>query len=123
MPDPNRPWHVLAVESAAVTSLYFQEKCGFEEFRAVGENDWRFLRRNDCFLMLGTCAGETPAGETGNHSYFAYWHADDVDALHQEWLEKGALIDARPVSKPWGMREFGLRTPDGHRIVVGQEIK
>jgi hypothetical protein len=22
--------------------------------------------------------------------------------------------------EPWGMREFGLRTVDGHRIMVGQ---
>ena len=24
--------------------------------------------------------------------------------------------------KPWGMREFGIRTPDGHRIMIGQPI-
>jgi len=24
--------------------------------------------------------------------------------------------------KPWGMREFGVRTPDGHRIMFGQEL-
>lgn len=25
-------------------------------------------------------------------------------------------------SKPWGMREFGVRTPEGHRIMFGQEL-
>jgi uncharacterized glyoxalase superfamily protein PhnB len=24
--------------------------------------------------------------------------------------------------KPWGMREFGVRAPDGHRIMFGQRI-
>lgn len=24
--------------------------------------------------------------------------------------------------EPWGMREFGLRTADGHRIMIGQEM-
>jgi hypothetical protein len=26
-------------------------------------------------------------------------------------------------SEPWGMREFGLRTVDGHRIMIGQDLK
>lgn len=25
--------------------------------------------------------------------------------------------------EPWGLREFGIRTPDGHRIMCGQEIR
>lgn len=24
--------------------------------------------------------------------------------------------------EPWGMREFGVRTIDGHRIMFGQEV-
>ncbi len=24
--------------------------------------------------------------------------------------------------EPWGMREFGLRTVDGHRIMIGHEL-
>jgi hypothetical protein len=24
--------------------------------------------------------------------------------------------------KPWGMREFAIVTPDGHRIVFGEEM-
>jgi uncharacterized glyoxalase superfamily protein PhnB len=24
--------------------------------------------------------------------------------------------------KPWGMREFGVKTPDGHRIMFGQVL-
>jgi hypothetical protein len=24
--------------------------------------------------------------------------------------------------KPWGMREFAIVTPDGHRIVFGEEL-
>jgi hypothetical protein len=26
------------------------------------------------------------------------------------------------MDKPWGLREFGLTTPDGHRIVCGESI-
>ena len=32
-------------------------------------------------------------------------------------------FDIEPVAdKPWGMREFLIETPDGHRIMFGQDI-
>lgn len=33
----------------------------------------------------------------------------------------GECANAPPVSTPWGMREFALRTPDGHRMTFGAE--
>jgi uncharacterized glyoxalase superfamily protein PhnB len=48
---------------------------------------------------------------------------DDVDDFHREVAERGAMISSEPTDKPWGLREFGLRTPDGHRITCGQPIR
>lgn len=28
-----------------------------------------------------------------------------------------------PQSKPWGMREFGIQTPDGHRMQFGTPLQ
>lgn len=117
------PWHVLAVKSAARTSEYFQTKLGFEEFLKVDEDGWRFVRRDSCVIMLGTCPDDVDARETGCHSYFAYWHVDDPDALFEEWSASGAMLMGEPTDKEWGMREFGVTTPDGHRIMVGKSIR
>lgn len=32
-------------------------------------------------------------------------------------------MTSKPEDKPWGLREFGLRTPDGHRITCGAMIQ
>jgi uncharacterized glyoxalase superfamily protein PhnB len=112
---------VLAVCDLAVSTRYYVDVLGFREdpIRAEG---WSFLTR-DCFrVMLGECIGERPAGELGNHSYYAYWNVTGVDALYEEFVGTGALVTSRPTNKPWGLREFGLTTPDGHRIVCGEEI-
>jgi hypothetical protein len=45
-----------------------------------------------------------------------------VDDLYREFVAKGALVSSKPTNKPWGLREFGLSTPDGHRIVCGETI-
>jgi hypothetical protein len=34
-------------------------------------------------------------------------------------LSRAAPMLTAPDTKPWGMREFALRTPDGHRMTFG----
>src|SRR5260370_8265156 len=88
----------------------------------INAEGWSFLTR-DCFrVMLGECINERPAGELGNHSYFAYWNVEGVDELYRELVAKGAILSSEPADKPWGLREFGLRTPDGPRTVSADGI-
>jgi uncharacterized glyoxalase superfamily protein PhnB len=113
---------VLAVRDLAISTRYYVEVLGFQKnpIDAVG---WSFLTRDTVRLMLGECVDEKPAGELGNHSYFAYWNVEGVDDLFREFVAKGALVSSAPANKPWGLREFGLSTPDGHRIVCGETIQ
>ena len=122
MPTLSRPWHVLAVHNVAISSEWYQQKLGFEEFLNMG-NDWRFVRRDGIAIMLGQCPDEISASENGNHSYFAYWHVDDASALFVEWQANGVEMLKNVRDEEWGMREFALRTIDGHRIMVGQNLE
>jgi uncharacterized glyoxalase superfamily protein PhnB len=73
-----------------------------------------------CRIMAGHCPEAVPPQQLGDHSYFAYLEVDDVDALYEAVNARGADITKPIASEPWQMREFGLRTADGHRIMVGQ---
>ena len=75
----------------------------------------------ECFIMAGECPDATPACELGDHSYFAYLDVDAVDGLYATLVERGSEIVKHPATEPWGMREFGIRTVDGHRIMFGEE--
>lgn len=88
----------------------------------IDAEGWSFLTRDRFRLMLGECQDEKPAAELGNHSYFAYWNIDRVDEFYSEIVPRGALVTSAPMDKPWGLREFTLRTPDGHRITCGEVI-
>lgn len=112
---------VLAVQNLQVTTRYFMDVLGFRE-DDIHADGWSFLSR-DCFrVMLGECADAPPAGDLGDHSYFAFWNVEGVDELYRELAAKGALLGGPPTNKPWGLREFGLKTPDGHRIACGEPI-
>jgi len=73
-------------------------------------------------VMLGHCPNEVPASKIGDHSYVAYVVVDSVDSLYHEFRSREVQLMSVPESKPWGMREFLVTTPDGHRIMFGQDI-
>ncbi len=112
--------HVLAVKNLVISSDYFVDKLGFErDFTVPG---WEFLSFGDFKVMLGECVDALWAHETGDHSYFAHCLVENVDEVYAELNDRGAEIIHRISDKPWGLREFSVRTPDGHRIVFGQPI-
>ena len=63
-----------------------------------------------------------PAVQLGDHSYFAYLLVDDIDSLHKSVCEAGVQICKPLRDEPWQMREFGLVTTDGHRIMFGAHL-
>jgi uncharacterized glyoxalase superfamily protein PhnB len=122
MPRFLRTRLVLAVRDLDLSTRYWVEMLGCSRDFGDGSDGWSFLSRDEFSVMLGECADERPASELGNHSYVAYVTVDDVDSLHTELMGRGAIISSSPASKPWGMREFGIHTPDGHRIQFGTPL-
>jgi uncharacterized glyoxalase superfamily protein PhnB len=59
---------------------------------------------------------------TGDHSYLMYLVVDDADACYAHVVASGAEMGKSLRDEPWGMREFGLRTVDGHRIMIGKRL-
>lgn len=112
--------YVLAVQNLAASVAHYQEKLGFTTDWAY--DGWQQLRRGSFVVMLGECTDDRSAFETRNHSYFAYVQVEGVDELFKELATKGANIHYPLGSKPWGMREFGVITIDGHRIMFGQQL-
>ncbi len=112
---------VLAVRDLKVSTRYYMDVLGFSR-DPIDADGWSFLMRDNFRVMLGECPEEKPAGDLGNHSYFAYWNIEGIDQFYQEVAARGAMVTSRPADKPWGLREFGLSTPDGHRITCGELI-
>jgi len=116
-----RSMHVIAVRNLTETSAYHRDVLGFT-VRQTGDDGWRIFERDGCRIMAGHCPDAVPAHELGDHAYFAYLVLDDANAFHTEVTANRAEIIKPLRDEPWGMREFGIRTPDGHRLLFGQDI-
>jgi catechol 2,3-dioxygenase-like lactoylglutathione lyase family enzyme len=113
---------VLAVRDLEKSTRYYVDVLGFTP-DPIDAEGWSFLSKDNFHVMLGECPDEKPARELGNHSYFAYLLVDGVDEYYREVSARGAEVRSEPADKPWGLREFALATPDGHRLTCGEPIR
>ena len=113
---------VLAVPNLETSAAFYRDVLGFT-IHEMGDPGWRMYVRDECRILAGECPDAQRPRDLGDHSYFAYLVVDDVDSLHASVVSKGAELIKPLRDEPWGMREFGVRTGDGHRIMFGEELQ
>ncbi len=112
---------VIAVPDLQKSADYYADVMGFE-VEEIGDPGWRMYMKDTVHIMAGECPDAIPPADLGDHSYFCYLIVKSADDYHAELQSKQADIINPVEDKPWGMREFGLRTIDGHRIMVGERL-
>lgn len=115
-----RTRYVLAVQDLDASVRFYTQQLGCRIlFQFPG---WCYLGRDALVLMLGECADEPPASDLGDHSYMAYLEVEDIESLYREFQQKEVKIRKSLRTEDWGMKEFAIQTPDGHRLMFGEEV-
>ena len=112
---------VLAVQDVERSTQFYTEVLGFQR-DAVNAKRWSFVSRDAFKLMLGECADEVSASDVGNHSWFARVTMTDLDEYYSEVSARGADVISPPANRAYGLREFVIRTPDGHRLMFAERV-
>ena len=110
---------VLAVHDLDRSADWFCRVLGCERSDREPGN-WVFCTAGAVTFMLGRCPDVPPAASLGDHSYVAYVTVDSVDAFHARAVAEQVQVLKPPTDEPWGRREMALRSPDGHRFMLGQ---
>ena len=113
---------VLAVHDLDLSATWFSEVLGCQRSDPDPGN-WAFCRAGTVTFMLGLCPDVPPASSLGDHSYIAYLTVDSVDAFYERAVARGAEVLKPPTDEPWGRREMGLRSPDGHRFMLAEATR
>lgn len=53
----------------------------------------------------------------------AYFFVPDASALYDEFVGKGVRIHRPIQDEAYGLRDFTIETPDGHRLTFGSELR
>ena len=112
---------VIAVPDLKQSAQFYADVMGFE-VSEIGDPGWRLYVKDKVHIMAGECPDAIPPIDLGDHSYFCYLIVESTDDYYAEVQSNGAGILHAPEDKPWGMREFGIRTIDGHRIMIGERL-
>lgn len=121
MPAINKCNFVIAVPDLQVSSAFYRDVLGFT-IHEIPDPGWLFYSAGDCTIMAGQCPDAIPPSQLGDHAYFAYLEVDDIDRFYDSVIAAGAKICKSIRNEPWGMREFGLVTADGHRIMFALPV-
>jgi uncharacterized glyoxalase superfamily protein PhnB len=105
---------VLHVKDMTAALAYYRDKLGFDvTFSWKEPPRYVCLRLDDVSIHLNSYV--PPLGP----SHVAIF-CKGVDALYEQCVARGIAI-AEPIkNEPYGMREFVVTDPDGHRLVFGQ---
>jgi predicted enzyme related to lactoylglutathione lyase len=102
---------ILPVLDFARAMAHYQQQLGFKKKWEWGEPvSFGCVERDDVSIFLS--AEDT----RGSPRTAIFIDVRDVDALHREYLQNGAIIHEAPTDQPWGSREMVVEDPDGNRI-------
>jgi predicted enzyme related to lactoylglutathione lyase len=118
---------VLLVKDVLASANHYRDKLGFGYDDFFGEPpSFCILHRDGCYLMLaqvGDPKHVVPHWTLRDKTWNVYFWVSDADALHREFVGRGATIDYGPCDQPYGCREFGIQDIDGYDIGFGEIIR
>ena len=115
---------VLLVKDVRAAANHYRDAMGFGYDRFWGDPpSFVILKRDGMFIMLKQAENPehvVPNWTVSHQLWDVYFWVKGVDALHDEFVRRGATIDYGLENKPYGCREFGTRDIDGHDIAFGE---
>ena len=115
---------VLLVRDVVAAANHYRDTMGFQYDRFWGEPaNFVILKRDGMYVMLRQADDPrhvVPHWTVAEKLWNIYFWVSDVDALHAEFVARGATIDYGLCDQPYGCREFGTQDVDGHDIGFGQ---
>jgi uncharacterized glyoxalase superfamily protein PhnB len=118
MAEESSSWvPILRVKDAQVSAKFYREAMGFrvdwEHRFADGFPLYMQISRSPLVLHLS----EHQGGGTTAAEFFV--RVPDVDAVYRAIVDQGIETATEPSNQEYGMRDFCVVDPDGHRVTLG----
>ncbi len=107
----------LEVGELAPAAAFLRDVLGFEVEVDEPQMGLMLLRRDAVGLALVRSASPGINGTTA-----AYIGVTDVADLHERCVARGAPVVTGLTDHPWGLRDFVVEIPGGHRLAFGERI-
>jgi catechol 2,3-dioxygenase-like lactoylglutathione lyase family enzyme len=120
---------ILGVPDVLASVEYFRSVLGFEcgpgaIFGGVGDEGavYALLQRGGAMVHLQIRRRPLDLEARHAHEGDVYLYVDDVDALYAEYRSKNVKLYRELQNEQYGVRDFTIETPDGHRLAFGTRM-
>lgn len=107
---------IFQVNNVETSIQYYTAILGFEV--AFRYNDLAGLEYGPVLIYL---SGPKQDAKKAIGQGSIYIFIDEVDAYYNDIIAKGALLTISIDDRPYGMRDFGVKDPDGNYLAFGNE--
>jgi uncharacterized glyoxalase superfamily protein PhnB len=104
---------VFHVADVKATATYYRDVLGFE---------WDFGDEQYSVVWRDNSAIHSTRGSKRPTEIYLFQWVRDVDSYYREVVNRGAKVIGEPTDRPYKIREFTVRDPNGIDLVFGQDI-
>lgn len=128
---PKETWTmcpILGVNDVQAEATHFEQILGFDVINVLDGVDpdepavYGIIKRGDAELHLQIRRRSLFEGDRESIESDVYVRVEDAASLHEELVRTGATIVRGLRDELYGMRDFAVVTPEGHRLVFGSPL-
>jgi len=105
---------VLSVPDVLATAAFYRKVLGFKSDPGAETPDYAVVWRDNAAVHFAK-------GERGPKGVRIFFWVRDVNALYDAVIKGGCAIDVPIGTRPYGVRDFSIRDPNGVVVVLGQD--
>ena len=105
---------VLTVPDVPAAAAFYRRILGFKSDPGADTPEYTVVWRDNAALHFAK-------GEHTTMGVRIFLWVRDVNALYDEVVRQGVAIDVPIGTRPYGIRDFSVRDPNGVVIVLGQD--
>jgi uncharacterized glyoxalase superfamily protein PhnB len=109
----------LPVRDLHQTLQYYREKLGFQEEWTFGDKDGG-ISRDDMRLLFAEDPDYVARLNDQGHRLPLVWFVDNIEAVYEEFRERGIKPAAPLQIQPYGLREFAFIDINGYYVRVAE---
>ena len=112
------------MEDVRLSADYYRDKLGFEvTYFEANPRHYAYASRDDVHVHFACFRDARPrpnAAAAPPDMFDIYVYVEDVEALRDEFAQRGATLLNEPTDQAYGLREFRVRDPDGYILAFGK---
>ena len=118
---------MLITASVKRSAEFYRDQLGFDidfiyEGRVANQSNYAVVRRDKLEVHFESYEHDQIEDPEPRVKCGVYLMVDNVDLLHEEFLQRGVIMKWPPTDQSYGIRDFKVLDCDGYQLILGNPV-